>query len=140
MKYVNILKGNKIYLTKTPAKIVDSKIEPVLRIKMSCGGGIGGSKWYETLKPTTIVPNTLLTIVPNTLIQVETINGETKLINTNFIVEATIKQLITVTEVHQNYNYKETMGKEIDYLYLAPLNVEVEIINDYEFSDKWIVK
>ena len=47
MNELRTLKGNKIYLTKTPAKIVDSKIDPVLRIKMSCGGGIGGSKWYE---------------------------------------------------------------------------------------------
>ena len=92
-----------------------------------------------TLKPTTIVPNTLLTIVPNTLIQVETINGETKLINTNFIVEAVEKQLITITEIHQNHNFKETMGKEIDYLYLAPMNVEVEIMNDYRFTDEWVI-
>lgn len=110
---IKTLKGNKIYLTKTPANIIDSKIENVLRIKMSCGGGIGGSKWYETVKPTDIIPNTLITV--------ETIEGETKLINTNFIVEAVEKQLVIVTEVHQNSNFKETMGKKIDYYYLAPM-------------------
>ena len=131
MNEIRTLKGNKIYLTKTPAKVVNTKIETIVRIKMSCGGGMGGSKWYETIKPTDIIPNTL--------IQVETIEGETKLINTNFIVEAVEKQLITITEIHQNHNFKETMGKEIDYLYLAPMNVEVEIMNDYRFTDEWAI-
>ena len=124
MNEIRTLKGNKIYLTKNPARIVNSKIETVVRIKMSCGGGMGGSKWYETIKPTTIKPNTL--------IQVETIEGETKLINTNFIVEAVEKQLITITEIHQNHN-------AINYLYLAPMNVEVEIMNKYRFTDEWVI-
>lgn len=124
MNEIRTLKGNKIYLTKNPARIVNSKIETVLRIKMTCGGGMGGSKWYETVKPTTIIPNTL--------IQVETIEGETKLINTNFMVEATTKQLITITEIHQNHN-------AINYLYLAPMNVEVEIMNKYRFTDEWVI-
>ena len=126
---IRTLKSNNIYLTKTPAEFVDSKIENVLRIKMSCGGGMGGSSWYETVKPTQLNPNDL--------IEVETIQGETKLINTSFVVSATLKQLITVTEIHQNTNFKETMGKELHYHYLAPLNVDVKINNRYRFTDEW---
>ena len=129
---IKTLKGNRIYLTKTPANIIDSKIENVLRIKMSCGGGIGGSKWYETVKPTDIIPNSLITV--------ETIEGETKLINTNFIVEAVEKQLVIVTEVHQNSNFKETMGKKIDYYYLAPINVKIIINNKYFDKSRWLIE
>ena len=129
---ISTLKGNKIYLTKTPAQIIDSKIELVLRIKMSCGGGMGGSSWYETVKPTKLTPHSL--------IEVETVDGETKLINTDFVVSAVEKKLITVTEVHQNTNFKETMGMELQYHYLAPANASVNLFNKYRSTDDWIVR
>ena len=129
---VSTLKGDKVYLTKSPAQMIDTNIETVLRIKMSCGGGMGGSSWYETVKP--------IEIVPHSLIEVETLDGETKLINTDFVVNAVEKQLITVTEVHQNTNFKETMGKELDYHYLAPMNVRVKFMGVHKYTDDWLVR
>ena len=125
------LKTNKVYLTKNPAKMVDSEIRKVLRIKMSCGGGMGGSSWYETVNPN-------VELIPNSLVEIETIEGVTKIINTNFVVSAVEEQLIKVTEIHQNTNFKETMGMELDYYYLAPLNVDVVIYNNYKYTDSWL--
>lgn len=121
---IKTLKGNEVYLTKTPAKITDVDITEVLRIKMTCGGGMGGSSWYETVKPN-------VKLQPNSLITVETIDGETKVINTNFMVTATEKQLVTVTEVHQNPNFRETMNVPLKYYYLCSMDTDVEVYNEY---------
>lgn len=126
---IKVLKGDKIYQSVSPAEIIHSEKTKVLRIKMSCGGGMGGSSWYETVEP--------VELTPNSLVEVHTIQGEDKLINTSFVVEATEKQLFKTTEIHQNHNFRETMGIPLDYYYLAPLNMDVSVINRYKFTDEW---
>ena len=125
---IKTLKGNKIYLTKTPCEITNVDIQNVLRIKMSCGGGMGGSSWFETV-------NQNVELKPNSLITVETIDGETKTINTNFMVYSVEKKLVKVTEVHENSNFKETMGKPLDYYYLCPVDTDVEVYQKYSGRD-----
>ena len=129
---IKTLKGDTIYLTKSPAKMVDFDILNVLRIKMTCGGGMGGSSWYET-----VISD--VELKPNSLVEIETIEGETKLINTDYVVEAVEKQLVRVTEVHQNSNFKDTMGKELDYYYLLPMNVNVKFNGVHRYTDEWLI-
>ena len=73
------------------------------RVLMSCGGGMGGSKWYEygTFEETPQVGK-MATLV-------DAVSGEKKTINPNYIVSIEEKKLVrVVTDVTawKNYNKK----------------------------------
>ena len=66
----------------TPSEwIGDAIYTPVSRIKMSCGGGMGGSSWYETVERIDIDNVDL-----NKPLIVTTIDGNKKMLNPRYIV------------------------------------------------------
>lgn len=85
----------------------------VTKVKMSCGGGMGGSKWYEfggfENKPK----------IGEFVNFVDAVSGETKIINPNYIVEVEEKKLVKVTTdvtEWKNYN-KKVCNKAIHIAY-----------------------
>lgn len=66
------------------------EIGEYLCLSMTCGGGMGGCRWKEYIKATELKPNTL--------VEVETLFGEKKTINTEYVVKAETKKYIVVKE------------------------------------------
>ena len=88
----------------TPSKWVDNKVKytPITRLRLSCGGGMGGAQWYENVQR---IP--LSDIKPNTMLEVTDLEGRKHLVNTRYIVEA--DSSVTVASVYldsQNSNFE----------------------------------
>lgn len=70
----------------TPARWLDDKptITNILRLRMTCGGGVGGAQWFEYVKDTdfSVLSRT------SRFVETENIDGEKMLINADYIVEA----------------------------------------------------
>lgn len=90
----------KIYLPNTPSTFVGgAKIYKVKKVMMSCGGGMGGSKWYEYIVD---FPEHLY----NAHIEVTDYKGNKMLLNTRYIVKATDSQVVAITTNSKNpYNF-----------------------------------
>lgn len=54
---------------------------PITRIKMTCGGGMGGQSWYEYIHRIKDIPN-------NAIMKCRRYDGKEIVINTAFLVEA----------------------------------------------------
>lgn len=79
---IGIIKNLKIGKPMTPSKWIGDVIyTPVSRIKMSCGGGMGGSAWYETVERIDIDNIDL-----NKPLIVTTIEGNKRMLNPKYIV------------------------------------------------------
>ena len=77
--------NNYIGVPMTPGHWVSKSVEytPITRLRMSCGGGIGGAQWFEYVNR---VPLDELAEMKSAI--VTTWNGKRKLINMNYVVEA----------------------------------------------------
>ena len=77
--------NNCIGVPMTPGHWVSKSVEymPITRLRMSCGGGIGGAQWFEYVNR---VPLDELAEMKSAI--VTTWNGKRKLINMNYVVEA----------------------------------------------------
>jgi len=71
----------------TPSKWVTKDVyyQPITRIKMSCGGGIGGSTWYEYVDR---IPLEALAAVGTGGMVFHTFDGKDVLLNMDYIVKA----------------------------------------------------
>ena len=79
---IGIRKNLTVGLPMTPSSWMgDAIYTPVSRIKMSCGGGMGGSSWYETVERIDIDNVDL-----NKPLIVTTIDGNKKMLNPRYIV------------------------------------------------------
>lgn len=80
-----VYKDNCIGVPMTPGHWVSKSVEytPITRLRMSCGGGIGGAQWFEYVNR---VPLDELAEMKSAI--VTTWNGKRKLINMNYVVEA----------------------------------------------------
>lgn len=88
----------------SPSNWLDNEVKytPITRLRLSCGGGIGGAQWYENVQR---IP--LSDIKPDTMLEVTDLEGRKHLVNTRYIVEA--DSSVTVASVYldsQNTNYE----------------------------------
>lgn len=126
MVKVNVLKENKVYLPLSPAKFVGKEVVDALSIMMSCGGGIGGSKWREYVEPC---------YVKEGLNEVHDIVGnKDKILNSEFMVMVEKVKLVKTTVVHNNSNFENTVGVPVDYWYVYYGNEDIEFFNEYKYE------
>lgn len=87
----------------TPGHWKSKELEyiPITRLRMTAGGGIGGSCWYEYIKR---VP--LESLTNGERIVAETYNGEEKMINLNNVVKAELFTIATGVYHSDNPNFK----------------------------------
>ena len=80
MKNFEYLESAIMNKPKTPSTwIGEPKYTPVTRIKISCGGGMGGASWYEYVHKVTEIP-------ANTLVKFKRFDGKEFMLNTSFVV------------------------------------------------------
>lgn len=90
-------------LPKTPARWDGNPVfTPITRILMSCGGGMGGSRWYEYVKR---VPHSDM----NGLKTVTDVDGKEKTINAAYVVAMEDFSLVNCFYISNNPNFKKGM-------------------------------
>ena len=111
----------------TPSRWLDSKprYTDVLRVRMSCGGGIGGAQWFEFLCGVTQKD----LISAERFITTTNIDGEELLLNVYNIVEARPFKIATARFHSDNHNF--TVG---DYTarYLLDPKATAKLVSKYE--------
>ena len=122
----------KIYLPNTPSKFVgDAKIFKVKKVKMTCGGGVGGSSWYEYIVD---FPE----LFGGGMLNVTNYKGEKMILNTRYIVKVSDSQVVGITTDSQNSHYS---GIKTNY-YETPIDDNVVLHNDYGKTEvngiKWL--
>lgn len=102
-----------------PPVLLDTRV--ITRVKMSCGGGMGGSTWCEYGKA-------LDPIEPNKVIRFrDYITGEVILLNTNYIVKASEKKVAKVkSDCTRNSNFKNK--EQIDF-WLMSVDAEFQLVD-----------
>jgi hypothetical protein len=89
----------------TPGKWVsDINYIPVSRIGMSCGGGVGGSFWYEYI--TNFDVRSFLSSRDD-MILVKTWKGKNKIINKRYIVDIEDFDIAFAEYNSENYNFEK---------------------------------
>ena len=91
----------------TPSYWVSHKVKytPITRLKMSCGGGLGGSQWFEYVERISLDE---LVGCPNSLIRVKAIDGgepKDKVINLRYMVDAEDFTVASMELNSQNPNF-----------------------------------
>lgn len=102
----------------------DIKYTPVTRLSMSCGGGMGGSHWYEYIER---VP--LEDLVNQNRIIATTWDGKRKLINMNNVVSA--DEYTIASAVYHSDNPNFPVG---EYLVarLIPDGAKVRLVEEFQ--------
>lgn len=125
-----IKSGDSIYLPMAPAQWLDNSFKRVncMLVLMSCGGGMGGSSWYEFIKPTDFNDG---------LIEVEGIHGDKFFLNTDFIVKVSWCDFIMVDYYTTNPNFGEH-SKTLEFVVDEGMNINLS--TDIELLDKYTIK
>jgi len=90
-------------LPKTPARWDgDPVFTPITRITMTCGGGMGGSRWYEYVKR---MPHSDMTGLKTVL----DVDGKEKTVNTAYVVEMEDFTLVNCFYISNNSNFQKGM-------------------------------
>lgn len=125
----------KIYKPCTPSEMPVVKSEKTaLLVTMSCGGGIGGSRWNELIEYIDLskIPSNKMFVVTDAT------NGEKFTINTKFVVKAHVKKVIEVYHDHTEHtNYHNRVCKKAfttRWFVLDP-ETDYEIIDGYERNE-----
>lgn len=123
----------KIYRTCNPSSFVEKEeIHDILKIKMSCGGGIGGASWYEYIHDTDKLEGETPVWVTNYL-------GERIKLNPKFMVKISQISIVKVTEditAWKFYNSSKPHGEKylcIRFIETPPYET-VNLINDYKYQ------
>ena len=121
----------KMYLPNTPSHFVgDAKIFKVKKVKMTCGGGMGGSSWDEYIVD---FPQNF----GNGMLNVTNYKGEKMILNIRYIVKITDSQVVGITTNSQNLNY---YGIKTNY-YETPID-DVDLYEEYGKNEvngvKWL--
>ena len=118
----------KFYLPNTPSYFVgDVDIKKVKKVKMTCGGGMGGSCWYEYILCDTMPEN-----LSYGLIDVENYKGEKITINTMYVVKIMEREVASIVTNSQN-PYHSGIKK---FFYEIPCGEKVELCNEYGETEK----
>lgn len=96
----------------------------VLRVRISCGGGIGGQQWYEYLCGVTFED----LIRAERFIKVKNLNGKEVLLNVNNIVEAKPFKIASARLYSNNDNF--TIG-EYTVRYLLDSKATAQLVNRF---------
>ena len=132
----------KIYRTCSPSSFTGKEeIHNMLKIRMSCGGGLGGSSWYEYIHDTNELEG-------ETPVWVTNYRGEKVKLNPKFMVKITPISIVKVTEditewkfyggtkpLHEKYlriRYIETPPYE-----RVDLVAELETLRNMPFSERY---
>lgn len=122
----------KIYAPCSPCDFENKDVKTVYKFKMSCGGGLGGSMWYEYVQTDDkITPNSMITCI-------DAMTGEQKIINTNYIVKVeTVKYLAVTWDITKHTNYdRKTVNKQIKTIYYQiPISDNYEIYPTYKYIE-----
>ena len=108
----------KIFSSCSPSEkpiVVDSK--NIIVVTMTCGGGLGGSKWdeyFDALELETMPSNKIMVFT-------DAISGKKKAINTNYIVKIEEKQMLKVYQdiTEWKNHYKKVCNKCYNERYLV---------------------
>ena len=113
----------KFYLPNTPSYFVgDVDIKKVKKVKMTCGGGMGGSCWYEYISCDTMPED-----LNYGLINVVNYKGEKITINTMYVVKITEREVASIVTDSQNPHYSGIKK----FFYEIPCGEEVGLCNEY---------
>lgn len=86
---------------------------PVTRLKMTCGGGLGGSLWYEYVQRVSLE---IFSIVQSPFVTLRTWDNKEVFLNKSYIVKA--EQFVIASAVLNSRNPNFPMG-EYTYCYLV---------------------
>jgi len=123
------LKGNKIYFPRGTSEWVGHSTEKILRITITSGGGMGGSKWYRYIEPTQLQDMGLNVV--------KDINSKKEiLVNSNNIVEAEAFDLITAKYTCTNPNFN--LNNDLCTLkVLADDAEDIIFMHSYKSMEEW---
>lgn len=109
----------------TPGYWVDDSptYENVVRVRMTCGGGVGGAQWFEYM-----VGVALEDIADAKFFIFKDLNGKDVMINTSYIVEA--KPFKIAKAVYHSDNHNFTKGNYV-VRYLLDPNATAELVSEY---------
>lgn len=109
----------------TPSRWVGKpKYKKVTRLKMSCGGGMGGSTWYEIIDRIDLDE-----LTKNETLIVKNYEGDTIFLNRKYIVKAIQLTLVTAILDSQNSNYP--VGKH-EYNWLVEDEKKITLIDEFD--------
>lgn len=101
LNYFEKVYNGTLGLPYLPAKWVGKeKYTKILKVRMTCGGGMGGASWYEYIKE---IP--MEELINNDKLVVKTFDGEEKLINTRYLVKAERFTIVTRKFYNENSNF-----------------------------------
>ena len=95
---------------------------PITRFRMTAGGGIGGSHWYEYTKRINLDD-----LTSGDRIVIETYDGEKKLINLNNVVKAELFTIAVGIYHSDNPNFEKG---DYTYRFLVEDGHKIDILND----------
>ena len=123
----------KIYRTCSPSSFTGKEeIHNMLKIRMSCGGGLGGSSWYEYIHDTNELEG-------ETPVWVTNYRGEKVKLNPKFMVKITPISIVKVTEDITEWKFyggtKPLHEKYLRIRYIeTPPYERVDLVNDYKYQ------
>jgi hypothetical protein len=126
--FENIYTDDIIGKPMTPSKWVNDEptYKPITRIKMTCGGGMGGSSWYEYVNRINMED-----IRPNDMLLVTDIDGRQKLLNTNYIVSVE-NDLTVLSALLDSRNDAFEIGV-YEYRWLVKDGHKVKLTGDFRY-------
>jgi len=125
MSYKKMFRSSdgRIYYPLTPCVWTSKPTRrQIMDLTISCGGGMGGSKWHEYVFDNQVY---------NGLHGYQNINGDTIILNSAYIVKAEYTLLVKVSYKHDNSNYPATRGTEQQLLVLSDSQV-IKLIKEYK--------
>lgn len=124
----------KMYLPNTPSFFMEpAKIYKVKKVKMTCGGGMGGCSWDEYIVD---FPKNFQ--FGNGWLDVTNYKGEKMILNARYIVKISDSQIVGMKTNSQNPHYA---GIKTNY-YETPIDDSVELCEGYGNNEvngvKWL--
>ena len=137
MVKVRYLNGKTVYLPCTPSEWLSQplpSVESCLKLTITSGGGMGGSKWKRFVKaiPTDIIPSNQLMKFTNI------ITNEEIVINTSFIVE--IKEMNFFKVSYHSDNKHVGVGDKNLYFCTDKTNNKIMLSNKYRMISEYTSK
>jgi len=127
-----VYEKNTVGKPSTPGNWVDSTptYREVTRLRMTCGGGMGGAQWYEVIERIDL--NDLMQrdylVTRNWL-------GEEIGINLRYVVDAKQFTLATAKYDSQNPNFKQLLGVS-EYNWLIKDGDTITLVDDFQMWNK----
>lgn len=123
----------KMYLPNTPSRFVgNAKVIKVQKVRMTCGGGMGGASWYEYVVDFPETPR-------HDLVKVTNYKGEKMTLNTAYVVKVEDSQIVAITTDSKNPTF---YGMKSFY-YETPCDDNVILCAEYgpnELYDRYGIK